>query len=262
MGFFDSLFGQGGADAAREASNLQYKNQSGAAGYLQDQGKAYAGNFADLAKGFDPYVQGGGKAQNQVYNLLGLNGQPQQSEAFGQFQSDPGYQYQLDQGINAVDRSAAARGMTNSGATLKALQKTGQGLADQSYNSYLQRLMGLGQQGQSATAQQVGTVGTGLTGQLNADTQSANMMYGAANTIPQGIIAAQNSQDKGAQNAIDLGTKAIGMLMGAPSGGGGGSSFSSMMSAGASPQDAFSQLMQGGGYYGGSPSSNPNLRPF
>lgn len=117
--------------------------------------------------------------------------------------------------------------MTNSGATLKALDKYGTGIADQTYGNQLARLMALNQQGLGATGAQVGAVGQGLTGALNADTQSANMMYGAANTVPQGIIAAQNAQNAGAQNAINLGSQALGMLLGSSFNpfGGGASSF-------------------------------------
>ena len=46
---------------------------------------------------------------------------------------DPGYQWRLEQGNKAVERSAAAGGMLQSGKTLKGLQRWSQGLASQEY---------------------------------------------------------------------------------------------------------------------------------
>ena len=43
-------------------------------------------------------------------DLLGLNGQPAADAAMAKFQSRPGYQLQLGQGLRAVDAGAAARG--------------------------------------------------------------------------------------------------------------------------------------------------------
>jgi hypothetical protein len=55
------------------------------------------------------------------------------------FQKDPGYQFRMDEGLKAIDRSAAARGSLNSGATLKALTNYGQNLASSEYNNAYNR---------------------------------------------------------------------------------------------------------------------------
>lgn len=53
------------------------------------------------------------------------------------FQADPGYQFRLDQGNQAIQNSMASRGKGLSGATLRALQRYGSGLASQEYgNAY------------------------------------------------------------------------------------------------------------------------------
>lgn len=57
------------------------------------------------------------------------------------FQQDPGYQFQLQQGQQAALGSAAGRGAGLSGSTLKALAKYGTGLADQSYGNAFDRYM-------------------------------------------------------------------------------------------------------------------------
>lgn len=50
------------------------------------------------------------------------------------YQAGPGYQFQLAEGQKAINNGAAARGMGNSGATLKALAGYSQGLANQTFN--------------------------------------------------------------------------------------------------------------------------------
>lgn len=50
---------------------------------------------------------------------------------------DPGYQFRMDQGIEALDKSAAARGRLLSGAQQKGLTEYAQGVASQEYaNAY------------------------------------------------------------------------------------------------------------------------------
>lgn len=57
----------------------------------------------------------------------------------GAFQASPGYQFQLDQGLNAVNSQAGAQGMLGSGGRLKALTQYGQGLANQDYGNWFNR---------------------------------------------------------------------------------------------------------------------------
>ena len=53
------------------------------------------------------------------------------------------YKFSFDQGQQALERSAAAKGMTGSGNTLAELVKYGQGMASQQYNTEANRLAGL-----------------------------------------------------------------------------------------------------------------------
>lgn len=62
--------------------------------------------------------------------------------------STPGYQFQLGEGLNAIDRSASARGGLMSGATIRAAQRYGTGLASNEFGNFANRLaslMGIGQ---------------------------------------------------------------------------------------------------------------------
>jgi hypothetical protein len=65
----------------------------------------------------------------------------------GDLTQDPGYQFRLQEGQQAIDRSLGARGNLFSGQALKAAQEYGQGLADSTYNDAYTRY--LQQQGQN-----------------------------------------------------------------------------------------------------------------
>ncbi len=88
------------------------------------------------------------------------------------FQETPGYQFQLDEGQKAINRSLAARGKLLSGPAVKEGLRFSQGLADQTYSSHLSRLANLAGLG-SASAGQTGALGV-QTGQ------------GVANSLIQG----------------------------------------------------------------------------
>jgi len=65
------------------------------------------------------------------------------------FQADPSYQWRLDQGNQAINRSAAAKGMLGSGNVLAELAKYGQGMASQEYGNQFGRLSDLVRQQQN-----------------------------------------------------------------------------------------------------------------
>lgn len=77
---------------------------------------------------FQPYSQAG---QQALANL--------QAPSMEALQADPGYQFRLQEGNRALERSLAAQGLSGSGAALRAAQEYGQGLADQTYNDYFNR---------------------------------------------------------------------------------------------------------------------------
>jgi hypothetical protein len=59
-----------------------------------------------------------------------------------QIANDPAYQFQLGEGMNAIQRSAAARGTLLTGGTLKGLERFGQGLASTYNDKYYGRDLG------------------------------------------------------------------------------------------------------------------------
>lgn len=63
--------------------------------------------------------------------------------------STPGYQFAFNQGLEAVNRTAAAKGQLGSGNRLYDLTKFGQGLASQTYNNTVSQLSSLLNRSQS-----------------------------------------------------------------------------------------------------------------
>ena len=130
-------------------------------------------NYANAAQG-----------QTALGNALGLNGQQGSAAALQAFQSaNPGYGFQLQQGENAVLANQAATGQLASGNTNLDLTNYGQGLANQSYNQYVQNLQPyLGAANSAASG--IGGLYSGLGNQLNANYMGqGNAQYGAQSSI-------------------------------------------------------------------------------
>ena len=108
--------------------------------------------FAQEQNNLAPFRTAGGSAVGVASDLSGANGPDAANAAMANFQTDPGYQFQLQQGLRAVDAGAASQGMLRSGATLKAEDTFGQGLAEQDFTNYYNRLFGLSQLGEQAAA--------------------------------------------------------------------------------------------------------------
>lgn len=77
----------------------------------------------------------------QLQNLLGLNGAYGSQSAMTALQNTPGYQFDLQQGNNAINAQAAATGTNGSGNQALALSNYNQGLASTTYNNYVNQLM-------------------------------------------------------------------------------------------------------------------------
>ena len=149
------LSGLLGSSASRRASNAQ----TAAAQQSLDFNKQV---YSDISNNFAPYLQSGLQGQQAYNSLLGLGAAP---AGFQGYQQSPGYQFQLNQGLDAAQSSAAARGGLMSGKTLADLNTYGQGVANQDYQTYLNRLQGIGTQGQAAA---------GIVGSANAWTGGLN----------------------------------------------------------------------------------------
>lgn len=172
-----------------------------------DTGRADITGYADKAQGYlDPYLQSGGATNALLANYLGVNGPDAQRQAMADFQNDPGWQAQFGAGINALDRSATARGGLYSGAAMKGVHEYGQQFQRQSFNDRINALSGFNQQGQQAAGASAGLASS--TGQ-----NLGNMAFGfgqqqAANRINFANAKAQ-AQGMGWQNALNLAGTAV-----------------------------------------------------
>jgi len=159
----------------------------------------------------EPFRQTGLTAQNQLLTLLGMPGGEAGSAEYGMatrpfgmadFQADPGYAFRLQEGLQALERSAAARGGLMSGATGKALTRYGQEAASQEYmnafNRYqaeraarlnpLQALLGQGQSAANTLTGAAGQMGQNLMqGYGNLGQARASAYVGGTQALQQGL---------------------------------------------------------------------------
>jgi len=103
----------------------------------------------------------------------------------------PGYQFQFDEGMRALERSAAARGMLQSGQLIRQSQEYGQNIGSQYYQNYLNQLAGLWGGGYQSAA------GTAAGAQQGA-TQAAQAQAGIGQALGSGYAQAAQAQQNAA----------------------------------------------------------------
>lgn len=115
---------------------------------------------------------------------------------YSPFFETPGYQFTLNEALTANEGRAAARGRLSSSATDRSNIRYATGLADQTYNNYLNRLAsmaGIGQTANTATAglgaNFANSAGTNI---ANAGTARASGYLGQANTINNALNSYMN----------------------------------------------------------------------
>jgi len=138
------LGSQNAANAQRDAAAQSAATQQAIADQsIAAQKEMYQQGRTDLA----PYREGGVTAQNQLMQMLGIGGD-QTAPGYGRyakdfsmsdFTTDPGYQFRLEQGMKALNASAAAKGMGMSGANIKGATEYGQNMGSQEYQNAFNR---------------------------------------------------------------------------------------------------------------------------
>ena len=119
-----------GAGMQSSAASSAAGQQSGATqAAINENARQYDTTRSDYA----PYRAAGTSALGQLQGEV--NGAPTAAEVM----SDPGYQFGLKQGQQALDRKAAASGGRVSGAALKAASEYGTNYATTGYNAAWQR---------------------------------------------------------------------------------------------------------------------------
>jgi len=144
---------------------------------------------ADLA----PWRDAGGAAIPAVQNAAGLNGQPGYDAAMAAFHTSPGYQFQLDQGLRAIDAGAASKGILNSGATLKAEQTFGTGLADKEFTDYYNRLFNLSELGQKSAAGSASMTADAAKGIAQTDLSEGSALSSIYGNAAKGVSDSVNN---------------------------------------------------------------------
>jgi len=164
----------------------------------------------------EPFRETGLAAQNRLADLLGISGRTDQPGygygmqpfTMAQYQADPGYAFRLKQGLDAMERTAAARGGLLSGNQMRGAMQYGQDLASQEYqNAFnrfqtersnilnpLQSLGGVGQTSTNALTSAAGNLGAGMAnayGNLGS-ALSANAI-GAGNARASGYMGVANA---------------------------------------------------------------------
>lgn len=176
------------SNAAQNAANTQ-ANAAEYAANLQNQ------QFNTIQANDKPWLQAGQAALPQLSQMASQTPQFTQQDFLNNM--DPGYAFDLQQGQQAIERSAAARGGLQSGGTLKSLDQYTQGLASNEYqnaynrfmnnqNTQYNRLSSLAGLGQTANSElnQAGMTTAGNIG---------NTMMGAANAQGAAAIAQGNA---------------------------------------------------------------------
>lgn len=217
----------GGAVDANNAANKQVDAANNATQMQQ-------GMFNQTQQNLQPYMQGGSTALSTLLDKIKsgqLGGQFTQADYLAN--KDPGYEFQLDQGQQALQNSQAAGDGVLSGAALKNLINYNQGMASTGYQNAYTRWL----QSQSNTFNQLSNVASlGENAGANVGNSGVGYSHGMANTIT-GAGNAAASGIVGGANAINSGINNAGsmyMLKNLLGGGGSGVSPSALASANAS----------------------------
>jgi hypothetical protein len=186
---------QGGEMAASAANQAAQMNQQEAGRARQAMSPWSSTGIGALSKvaallGIGTLSMSDPSNPNSYWGIDGSNAQQKQDEALNAFQTSPGYSWRKQEGVNALDRSAAAKGLLLSGAQVKGVQGFGDGLAAEEWRNYMADLKDTAGMGQSAAS--------------SASNTSANLVSNASGLIAQGGMARGSGYTQG-MNALASG---------------------------------------------------------
>lgn len=125
-------------------------------------------------------------AMNRTATTTQPTAQEQYQTAFDNYKNSTGYQFRLNQGLNAVNSGYAGAGTLKSGAAMKAINDYGQGMASQEFGNYLNALGNQQALGFSAASAQAGV------GQNYANNIGNIAMQNGANQANAALASSQN----------------------------------------------------------------------
>jgi hypothetical protein len=164
-----------GSSGAKKSGAAAAAGMERGADYLQ-------GQVGQLRTDYEPYVAAG---RNALANLSDPNA----------FENSPGYQFAVDQGLDAVKTQANSLGRLASGNTLAALTDYNRVMAQQDYGNWWDRQSGVASMGLNATGN-MSSIGANLGGNI------ANLFAGAGGAKAAGI---QGAADAWGNTLSDLG---------------------------------------------------------
>lgn len=216
----------GGGIMSSNASKSAANTQANAARYSAD---LQQNQFDQTRASLQPFINSGYGAQTSLNNLLGI-GTPSDQGTYGslmkpfgadEFQKyqDPGYQFQLQQGQNALQNSQAAGSGVLSGAALKDLVGYNQGMANTAYQNAFGRYMSQNDATYNRLSSLLGVGENAAAGVGNIGAQTASSI---GNTLTSGANA-QAAGQIGSANAYSgaLGNMSSMYMMNKMFGGGG-----------------------------------------
>lgn len=142
--------------------NILGNNAQKKAAKLADKRLVEGRDYVINRSGLQNYADTGVQANNAQAAALGIGGAgvPGQQEAFNQYLASTGYGATMKGASDAITANAAAKGLLNSGATLRGLQKTGAAIGQNYYGQYLNQVGDVANRGLSAA----GTAAQAVTG--------------------------------------------------------------------------------------------------
>jgi hypothetical protein len=151
-------------EAQTQGVGALQQGQTGALGGLE--------KYYGAGVGFqEPYMGAGAGAVNQLAQLYGPGGVYTKQPTYDELSLDPGYNFRIQQGQQAMLNAARGGGLAGSGAALKAAARYGAGEASQEYQNAYSRFMA----NRAAVTQ-------GLTGLAGLGANAANVSSGLAGT--------------------------------------------------------------------------------
>lgn len=186
--------------------------------YLDNGLKQANKDYAGALDAYSPYASSGAAANTAYSDALGLNGSAGTTSARQMFTASPGYDYSVNQALQAVERRAGAQGQLGSGQTGLDTVNAAYGLANNDYNAWLDRLNGLNSQGLTAANGQAGVYGTMGAADLATNSGKADYSWKGYTGIgdsqsdyEKGLDATGMNQIGAITGGLALGAKALGL---------------------------------------------------
>lgn len=189
MGLAAATVAEAGIGAA--TSLIGSSEQAGAANHATDVQQHM---FDTTQANLKPYMTAGSNSLGQLMNLLGL-GPNGQSGIQSALTSTPGYNFQFNQGEQALLDAKSATGGVRGGNTLKALTAYGQGMGQTEYQQALANYGSVASLGENAAANLGNT-------SASVGANIGNSIMAGGNAASAGLVGAGNAINSGMSNYL------------------------------------------------------------